>query len=240
LTERVPGRMTLVLLPGMYGTGDLFAPFIAALRPARVDTRVVRYPPREPLGLEALRRIASEALPRDVPCVLLAESFSGPIAMAVAASRPPQLRGLVLCATFVRNPQPLLSRLALCVGALPGGLRPPAALLDRMLLGPFSTAPLRSALVKAVGEVTPEVMLARLRALRAMDAASALQAVDVPTLYLQALRDRLVPDAASREVARLKPGLHVRRIDAPHALLQAVPDEAAREVARFMAELPSP
>ena len=35
--------MTLVLLPGLDGTGDLFTNFVSAL-PSNLDARIVRYP----------------------------------------------------------------------------------------------------------------------------------------------------------------------------------------------------
>ena len=76
----------LVLLPGMDGTGDLFAPLLSALPPA-LRTIVVRYPCDRPLAMPNWRRTRARA-PQDQPFVLLGESFSGPIAAAIAARRP--------------------------------------------------------------------------------------------------------------------------------------------------------
>lgn len=109
---------TLVLLPGMDGTGELFAPFIAALG-GEFDVRVVRYPGDHRGGYEELEAIARSAIPEDRPYVLLAESFSGPIAISIAASGPKQLRGLVLCCTFARNPRPALASLKALLGVTP-------------------------------------------------------------------------------------------------------------------------
>src|SRR5687768_1455482 len=97
--------MTLVLLPGMDGTGLLFADFVAALG-AQVETQVLRYPPDEILGYAELEARVRAALPTDRPLVLLGESFSGPIAISIAATPPPNLRGLILCCTFARFPLP--------------------------------------------------------------------------------------------------------------------------------------
>ena len=77
----------LVLLPGMDGTGDLFAPLLSALPPA-LRTIVVRYPCDRPLGYAGRTRG-----PKDQPFVLLGESFSGPIAAAIAAARRPACAG---------------------------------------------------------------------------------------------------------------------------------------------------
>ncbi|UUZ51553.1 alpha/beta hydrolase [Massilia sp. B-10] len=46
-------------------------------------------------------------LPPAEPYFLLGESFSGPVAIALAAERPPMLLGLILSCTFARNPLPI-------------------------------------------------------------------------------------------------------------------------------------
>jgi pimeloyl-ACP methyl ester carboxylesterase len=102
----------------MDGTGELFAPFVAALG-AGFEVRTVRYPGDHCGGYRELEEIARQAIPADRPYILLGESFSGPIAISIAASAPGQLRGLVLCCTFARNPRPALAALKPFIGALP-------------------------------------------------------------------------------------------------------------------------
>jgi len=91
----------------MDGTGDLFAPFCAALGD-EYETIIVRYPPNEILGYGELTALAQSCLPGDRPFVLLAESFSGPVAITLAAEKRNGLAGLILCASFARNPRPFL------------------------------------------------------------------------------------------------------------------------------------
>src|SRR5689334_8209434 len=99
------GEMTtLVLLPGLDGTGELFAAFVAALRGH--DVQIVDYPRDRAMSYAALEEFVREKLPGEVDYFLLAESFSGPIAISVAASSPPHLRGLILCGSFAANPLP--------------------------------------------------------------------------------------------------------------------------------------
>ncbi len=124
---------TLLLLPGMDGTGDLFDAFIAAL-PSAIDVVIVRYPRCEPLGYAELQALARAALPEKGPFVILGESFSGPIAISLAASAPSQLKGLVLCCSFARNPRPRLSALRPLVEVLPIGWAP-LRLLGHLCLG---------------------------------------------------------------------------------------------------------
>jgi len=79
----------LVLLPGLDGTGELFAPLLQALGD-RCPTSVVRYGAE--LTFDEYVESAGKALPDQ--CVLIAESFSGPFAIALAARHPPKVRCL--------------------------------------------------------------------------------------------------------------------------------------------------
>jgi hypothetical protein len=70
--------LPVLLLPGLDGTGRLFARFLAAATGA-LDLRVVCYPPHRALGYEALLDFVGQQLPRLGRWALLAESFSGPL-----------------------------------------------------------------------------------------------------------------------------------------------------------------
>src|ERR1700730_8223328 len=104
-TPRLP---LLVLLPGLDGTGKLFVDFIRALG-GGAECRVIGYSPDEPLGYEELEARVRAALPGDRPYLLLGESFSGPIAMRIAANAPARLVGVILCGTFASNTYPWLA-----------------------------------------------------------------------------------------------------------------------------------
>jgi pimeloyl-ACP methyl ester carboxylesterase len=226
---------TLVLLPGMDGTGELFAPFRAALG-NRLRVRVVHYPPDQPLEYAPLERVAHAALPADDDYVMLAESFSGPIAVSLAAAHPRRLKGMVLCATFVRNPRPLTAPVRLMLNALPLNAIPPH-LSTPVLLGHFATHELTEALRRALAPVSTAVLRTRLRSVLAVDVAAKMAQVKVPVLYLRAKHDRVVPPAASAQIERLCPHVKVVELDAPHFVLQAAPKEAAKAVRGFVREV---
>lgn len=107
-----PEPVTLVLLPGMDGTGMLFEPFIAALGDAFPIT-VVTYPPTADSQTYAdSLNLAALALPPKGLLVLLGESFSGPIAISLAAANPKRVVGLFCAARlFVTQDQ-------VCVGSV--------------------------------------------------------------------------------------------------------------------------
>lgn len=227
--------LTIVLLPGMDGTGTLFEPFISALG-GEFSVQIVRYPTTGALGYEELEAHARRSLPTTGRFVILGESFSGPIAISIAASHPAGLIGLILCATFVRNPRPLFGSLRLFASSLPVKLVPLTA-LSAVLLGRFSTPQLRSKLAAAMSEVSAEALRTRLRAVLSIDVSLKLEAVDVPLLYLLAKHDWVIPVSALRQIQHIAPTVQVAPVNAPHFLLQAVPTEAASVVSSFMRSL---
>lgn len=95
--------ITVVLLPGLDGTGKLFAGLLSELPPA-LSARIVEYPAQRFLSYRQLIPVVKEVFPKSGPFVLVAESFSTPLAAKLAAERPPNLLGLILCNGFHANP----------------------------------------------------------------------------------------------------------------------------------------
>lgn len=224
---------TLVLLPGLDGTGRLFAGLIAACGTS-TEIIVVSYPPDRPLDYAGLEPFVRALLPLDRPFFLLAESFSGPLGINLAASAPPGLRGLILCCSFARNPVPMPALLRPAIARLPLH-RVPLAALGFFLLGRFASRQLRQALAESLARISPEVLRARARAVLCCDVSGALPGIRVPILYLRASDDRVVPASASELLASLSPRVRIVDFPAPHFLLQVRPGEAARVVMEFMA-----
>jgi pimeloyl-ACP methyl ester carboxylesterase len=218
----------------MDGSGLLLTDFISALR-GEHDVVVIRYPPHDELGYSELEDIARGSLPTSGSFALLGESFSGPIAISVAAAAPPGLVGLILCCSFARNPRPLGRWFRSVVRFLPVK-RIPTAILSRLLFGDFSSDGRKSELRRALTEVSHQALRKRVEALLNVDVSAKLARVNVPVLYLRALRDRLVPRGASELIALLAPATQMTDIDAPHFLLQTAPAVAADAVSRFLAD----
>lgn len=226
---------TLVLLPGLDGSGDFFDALCREL-PPQWRTHVVSYPGDRPLGYGDLAQFVQAALPVDGPFVLVAESFSGPVAIQVAATRPVGLVGVVLCATFARNPRPFLKPLLGLTRVAPVRAVP-MGLLSRYLLGAETDAAWAARIRRAMDKCSAAVLRERARAVLLVDVRSPLADIRVPVLYLQATRDRVVPAAALADMQRVLPAIQVARIDGPHFLLQARPGPCAERVAVFAEHL---
>ncbi|MEJ5132798.1 hypothetical protein WH218_01765 [Stenotrophomonas indicatrix] len=94
------------MLPGLDGTGSMSTPLLSALQAHGLTTQAIALPAQGGQDYATLARWLWPQLPRH-PFILLAESFSGPLAVELAARQPAALRGLVLAATFARRPVPL-------------------------------------------------------------------------------------------------------------------------------------
>jgi pimeloyl-[acyl-carrier protein] methyl ester esterase len=77
--------VAIVLLPGMDGTGAMFAGFASSPEEEHRPI-IVSYPEDQPLGYRDLEALARTFVPTNEPFILLGESFSGPIAISLAAS----------------------------------------------------------------------------------------------------------------------------------------------------------
>lgn len=219
--------MTVVVLPGLDGTGDLLDAF-CAVAPDCVECLVVRYPVDQALDYEALERLVAGQLPDDRPFVLVGESFSGPIAVRLAE----RAVGVVLCSSFVAPPLPRFLRYF--ARAMLFGLRVPDAVLAWLMLAPYATPALVAAFTSTIARVEPRVLALRVRELLSVDARAALARVTRPVLYLRGEQDRLVPERAVRRIVETLPSVRVVRIAAPHAVLQTAPKAAWEAIVAWL------
>lgn len=204
--------MKWVGLPGMDGTGRLFAPL-----QQHVELTAVAYPDRA-ASYEELEEWLRDQLPSE-PFGLLAESFSGPLGLRIAADPPESLRALVLVATFGRSPVPLLpgahlwSRPAFFT-------HPPRWAIRALLVGSDAPASLVEQVQSVLRGVSAATMAARAEAIRTVDVRGLTPRV--PALHLVADADRLVRRRFAEEL-----GVPLRELAGPHLLCQREPGSVA-------------
>jgi pimeloyl-[acyl-carrier protein] methyl ester esterase len=222
----------IVLLPGLDGTGALFDDFVRAA-PDSIQLDVVALP-QEPLGYAALAARLAPQLRLTAETILLAESFSGPLAIHIAQGQ--RLSALVLCNTFVEPPRPrALAALALtpCFR-----LPLPALLIRRFLVGPDAPDALVERVRATVASVPPSVLAARMASVLTVEAAASLARCTAPILYLRGTEDRVVRETSVDAVVRAAAArVSVARIAGPHLLLQINPEAAWRAIEDFLGEM---
>ena len=227
----------LVLLPGMDGTGALFEEFVKLL-PGEIESIIASYPSNQKLSYAQLMPIVRAAAPITEPYILLAESFSTPLAIQFAATRPPNLRGLILCAGFASSPAKGLRRLAgQFLAPILFRLPLPDFAVRFWLVGSGASPSLHNAIRAALSTVRPEVLSARLRAVLRCDVRHELSRIEVPILLLQASGDRLVRASSAEEMLLSRPDATLKTIDGPHLLIQREPQKAAAAVMEFIDSL---
>ena len=97
---------TVIALPGLHGSTALFEP-LGAHCPDDIALQTHELPSDVPASYDELEQLIAARLP-DEPFCLVAESFSGPLAVRLASSG--RVKALVLCATFVQPPLPWVAR----------------------------------------------------------------------------------------------------------------------------------
>jgi pimeloyl-[acyl-carrier protein] methyl ester esterase len=227
----------LVLLPGLDGTGQLFSEFIAAL-PKTISTSTVSYPAEEFLPYIALRPFVIAAIPRSEPFVLLAESFSSPLAVEFAATRRSNLAAVILCSGFVSRPIGAWSSVAKAlVWPWIFKLNRPRFLIEYFGAGRHAPEALIQKVRQVRRSVSPRVMSGRTREVLACDARQALTQVTVPILCISGTEEHLLADSCLKEMRVIKPEMLVVQVPGPHMLLQREPRNVANIVSAFIAKL---
>jgi pimeloyl-ACP methyl ester carboxylesterase len=223
-----------LLLPGFDGSGQLFEPLLA--EPALpFEPRVLALPGGRPRGYDELVDWLEQQVPSQ-PFILLAESFSGPLAIRFANRLPKRVSHLVLVATFLRSPlAPCLAPFAVLARPMLFS-RPPPTVAVRTLLAGWDAPPSLVAAVRDAMAILPaEVAAARARAALACEESAAFANLSLPTLWLQAGEDHLLRPGHADEVRRLRPGTRVETVRGPHMILQRRPQECLARIRTFLA-----
>jgi pimeloyl-ACP methyl ester carboxylesterase len=223
----------LILLPGLHGTGELYTPLLECISP-ELRPKVISYPIDRQLTYEQLLELVEDELKHESELILLAESFSGPLAIRYAARHPRQVRALVLCATFVTSPMGLtvITLLRWC-----SRVQPPKTVLRLLMLRWTTPRTTCRWVQKAIARVPPAVIAHRLAETHELDVRDDLVRCQAPVLYLQASADRIVRPRNLEQMLQIQHRMVSRAMDGPHMLLQLQPRLAWKYVREFLAHL---
>jgi pimeloyl-ACP methyl ester carboxylesterase len=216
-----------VFLPGFDGDAGLRQEFIAALGERRL-VRPVSYPNR-PLGsIDEYHRYAASQIAPDARPVVIAESFSGLVAIRWAASDP-RVVALVLCAGFARNPVGLAASL--------GATLPAFAKLGAHLFVPFALASGNDerrrwglALATTVRNLREDVVTERFRLVVGTDVRTELAALRIPIVLVQLEHDLVIGPGARSELEALCHDAQVVPVQGPHFALEILPRQCAAAI----------
>lgn len=224
--------LNLVLLPGLDGTGILFGPLLRALgNEYRLQT--ISYPQDPRLGYRELTALVRSQLPKE-DFWLLGESFSGPIALKIASEKPAGLRGIILCATFVRNPSPIFPAFLAFLAIAPLFMVWPVSAKLNVLTSMRPSDEI-AGLMREVKKLTaPRVLAARTREALRVNVVGELERCPYPLMYLGGRRDLVVPRSNHELIASVRPDIRTTWLSTSHLVLQEAPREAATAIKAFM------
>jgi pimeloyl-[acyl-carrier protein] methyl ester esterase len=219
-----------VLLPGLDGTGLLFAPLLRALS-SHLRVKVIAYPPSTDMDYADLSDFAFSQLP-DGPVIVLGESYSGPVAALLAYRFPERVKGLILASSFVTSPRPrFLSHLL----AIPGLVHLSKIFARQALLGAYRDPEVALLLKKVIPYLPAGLIRFRVAQLLHADFSDQFLKAACPVLVVHGKQDLLVSKNHVKKLVRLRPNATVCSFEGPHMLLQVTPFECAADIVTFAA-----
>ena len=225
-------KTQLMLLPGLDGTGTLFRPLQDVLD-RDMHCEIVAYPSDQELDLAQLAAIVLRRLSEidTANAVILAESFSGLVALALLSQSQTNIAGIVFVGAFAQPPHPLLTRLGGLVRFSAPFVRSiPSFLIRQYCLGADASAAHLRLLRQALGKVSPGVLAQRMRLVATHHSFG--ERFDAPCCYIRATEDRLVPASSTQWFQQRFNKLRMEEVRGPHFLLQAKPRESAMAIER--------
>jgi len=225
---------TLILLPGLDGTDVFFRPLLASL-PEWITPMVVQFPTAGANEYPDLLRLVRSALAETTSCYVLGWSFSGPLALMLAAAEPGKVQGVILASSFVRPPRPIYARLRW------GVVAPTIWMIRACRRIPvwFSRRPtdrLRRDKTETWKRVKASMVAARIRALLQVDARELLKDCPVPVLCLAGSGDGIVPHFNVEEIVRVRSTVRVSGIEGQHFAIYTNPTAAVAAIEEFIEE----
>ena len=217
------------VFPGLHGTTDLLNDFAAAAPGgARVELAAL---PTHLVDYEALASHFAATLRITPESVLIAESFSGPLAIMLAERFG--VAALILCNTFAKAPYPR------ALGWLPLSLiarvPPPSFFLRYFIVGSDASDLVVSAVRKAVERVPANTLARRASSALKVDVTRELARCTSPILYLRGTPDHVIRKRSLDVIVRTATvPVSVANFAAPHLLLKTSPREAWSAIESFL------
>jgi hypothetical protein len=146
-------KRNLILLPGLDGTGILFANLINQLE-EEFQITVISYPSSSRCSLDDLAQIVKDKMPDPQNSIILAESFAGLVALTLLEKLSAPPKGIIFGMCFVESPFKVLLRV---VSGLPISSIPwshiPERVYRKFCLGKSATSDQIENLRKVLGMV---------------------------------------------------------------------------------------
>ena len=238
MTSHEGTKVKLVLLPGIDGTGMMFGPLIEQL-PEGQEHQVIAYPTDKKYSYPELVEYVLGLLPKDEDFYIVAESFAGPLSLLLSQRIGSHLKGLVLCATFLTNPRPVLGTLTRpFIRDWMMGMKPNKIMARFIVVGFDISDEMLERALSFHKTVPPSIVRNRLFQVFDVDVRTIYKECSIPVLHLYGKKDRLLLQGCARQMRRIRPDIPSIGIDGPHYLLQAKPELCMEQIQGFIQQQP--
>lgn len=218
--------MKIILLPGLDGTGRLFAKLTKNL-PENINTEVISYESLE--GVTYAKQAAEIAKRfKDTDIYIVAESYSGPVACELYKLLGSRVKGIVFLASFISAPS-LLYKLA---GFLPVSLLSANYLSKKLLyLFGFSLTGGQTLVYPVFASLqTANKRKLKLRLGNIAGLSKQQCELDCPVTYIRPSRDLLVSASAVKYLASMCSSFSQVEIEGGHFIAQSNPVACAKVI----------
>lgn len=214
----------------MDGTGDLFEEFLSCYDGEKL---VISLPQCGPQDYLSLARGIEMQLPNE-DFILLAESFSGGIVPELLKRSPANIKGVIFVASFLSCPNRYLLPIVKVLPLKALASAPLSKIGHKiLLLGQNASEALLLKFITVIKSIPEQILKSRLAVMSQQRLPQAN--FEVPTVYIQAMSDRLIMPRKSRELCNVFKNIEYIEIDGPHFVLQAKPKESSQLVSKAVA-----
>lgn len=207
--------MNVLVFPGMHGSDELLQDF-QSVAPNHLSVRLLSLP-SDAHAYEKLVHHFEPTVVEAGDCTLVGESFSGPLTVLLA-ERCPNVRRLVMVATFVTPPTPwfawMLPWELLC------RMPPSNTFIRKFMLGQDAKLELVNSTRRAVRSLPAKTMARRMREVSKVDVRIPLSKLLCDILYIRPEFDWLVPKRCVTQVQLHSPSVEVISLPSHHLVLQ--------------------
>ena len=148
--------------------------------------------------------------------------------MIMLADKKVDFGASVLSATFCRSPLPFLTRASHYLPEKLFSISPVSyVILDLLVTGRNSDPEVRSKLREVVRKVNPRRRHNRIKLLSRLDVTEKIKRIDVPLLYIQATKDRIVHANSGAEIMKHAKNMKIEKVTGAHMILQTQPEKCA-------------
>lgn len=243
-TKKVLKTTKLIFLPGLHGTAELFDDLTEQLTLLGVSFQptLISYPLDFEQSYENILQwlcshLELDKKSSDSKAIIIAESFSTPLALRLADVFPQQISAVVIGGGFCASPaNPGLALLPLRPLLM---ITPPRSAVRHYLVGAESTSELVDQVRSVIKKVSSNILTQRISSTLTLEEEQTPTIADTPVLLLQAQHDALIPWEIQNQLEQHLPHAQTHWLDSPHLIFQTHPDICASYIVEFLTTLKS-